>query len=57
MSGEFEWNVIAFDLNGDAICISESALFTKPAKPQNNGSGGNGVDGSIGGEGPPPHQH
>jgi len=34
------WNVIAFDLNGNEICISESALFTKSAKPQNNGVGG-----------------
>ena len=38
------WNVIAFDLNGNGICISESGLFTKPAKPQNNGVGGESGD-------------
>ncbi|GAB4424084.1 MAG: hypothetical protein Kow002_13640 [Anaerolineales bacterium] len=41
MSGEFEWNVIAFDMDENEICVSERLLFTKPSKPS-NGSGGNG---------------
>jgi len=46
MSGEFEWNVAALNVNKNEVCISETALFTKPAKT-NNSNGGNG--GSEGG--------
>jgi len=52
MGGEFEWNVIVYNLNGDEICISESALFTKPALNSSNGDEKDGNNGNLG-EGPP----
>ena len=48
VSGEFEWNVIAFDLNGSEICISEIALFTKPTVGNNSGGGDGGSDDGFG---------
>ena len=48
VGGEFEWNVIAFDVVGSEICISESALFTKPSSGNNNGDGGGGSGGAGG---------
>ena len=50
MSGEFEWNVTALDINENEICISEAALFTKPAIANNS----NGNNGGQAPEEPPP---
>ena len=50
VGGEFEWNVIAFDVVGSEICISESALFTKPT-PKKKGGGGDDGSGDGGGGG------
>jgi hypothetical protein len=51
ISGEFEWNVAALDVNGNEICISETVLFKKPATSnQNNGDVGD----SSGDDGKPP---
>ena len=35
MSGEFEWNVAAFNVNGNEICTSIPFNFTKPAISKN----------------------
>jgi len=42
MSGEFEWNVIALDVNENQICVSENALFIKTANTGSSTSGENG---------------
>jgi hypothetical protein len=40
MNGEFQWNVVAFDVSGKEICASMPSNFTKADKERNDDEGG-----------------
>jgi hypothetical protein len=56
--GEYQWQVVAQDVNGSEICVSEVTTFDKPAyqQPKNNGSGNSGENNDGGSGEPPPEE-
>ncbi len=51
--GEYQWQVVAQNLDGSEICVSEVATFDKPAyeKPKGDGGGNDGSGGNDGNDG------
>ena len=51
--GEYQWQVVAQDVNGSEICVSEVAKFEKSAynPPKSNDNSGNSDDGDNGSSG------
>lgn len=53
--GEYQWQVLALDIDENIICISEPFIFTKPTTPKSpGGTQNNGSDPAIPPPPPPP---